>query len=425
MNVKQYLNNLPKDLSDLIYLARDIATDRKMPTCLVGGFVRDLILGVPNFDLDIVVQGDGFVFASEFAARLNARLITHPRFGTATLITPQKTKLDVATARSEIYPHPATLPVVTPGTIKEDLGRRDFTINALAIDLLQDNFGSLIDFYQGRQDLQTKIIRILHDLSFIDDPTRIIRAVRFEQRLRFRIEPHSLGLLKEAKRKGMLKKVSSHRLRDEIILILKEPLALDCVQRLNELVGFDFIHSHCKVNKASLRGFWAIKREVDWFGRNFPKRRNLDVWLMYFIILVSGLKQEELSCLCEEFALRRGEAKRIISYSRVSQTIASSLSKKDILPSQIYRILEPLSFEVILLLKAKYRNRILNLNIERFLKYYNGMRHYVSGKDLTKLGLRPGPDYKKILKRLLYLQLNGHIDSRQDALEWVTAKVEN
>ena len=417
--MKRYLNKLPRDIRNLIYLAGEVVSEKKAYAYLVGGIVRDLILGVPNFDLDIVIQGNGLTFASEFARRLNARLITHPQFGTATLITPKKIKLDIATARSEIYPQPASLPVVRPGTIREDLARRDFTINALAIDLQLKNFGKLVDFYHGKQDLKAKSIRILHDLSFIDDPTRIIRAIRFEQRLGFRIERHSLKLLKEAAGKGMLKRLSPHRLRDEVILILKESLVVKCLLRIEKLVGFDFIHRQLKLDKKNLGYLAAIKEEINWFNHNFPKRRDLDIWLIYFAGLLSTLNKSQINQICTRFGLSGGQMKKIVSCSKFSPRKALQLNKKNIRPSQIYRNLEPLSFEAILLIKAKYRNKFLNFHIEEFFKYYNRTQPYISGKDLTKLGLKPGPDYKKILTRLLYLQLDGRINSRRGALKWI------
>jgi tRNA nucleotidyltransferase (CCA-adding enzyme) len=418
--MKKYLNNLPKDIRDLVHLAGEVAGETEVYAYLVGGIVRDLILGVPNFDLDIVIQGDGLMFASCFARRLNARLMIHHRFGTATLITPKKIKLDIATCRSEVYPKPASLPVVFPGTIREDLARRDFSINTLAIDLLPKNFGNLVDFYQGRQDLKAGVIRVLHNSSFIDDPTRIIRAVRFEQRFKFRIEPHSLRLLKQAKGMGMLRCVSPHRLRDEIILILKEPLAIRCILRLEKLAGLDFIHRQLKLNKANLEYLTAIKNEISWYNKNFPKRRALDSWLLYFIGLLSNLNRNQIKQVCRIFGLRRGEIKRAVSYSKFSSRKVLRLSKKNIRPSQIYRDLEPLSFEVILLIKARYKNKFLNRNIQKFFKHYNGTRLYIRGEDLIRLGMSPGPDYQKIFNRLLYLQLDGRIHSRQEALEWIS-----
>lgn len=416
-NMKNYLKNLPPDIRDLICLAGEVARNRKVSVYLVGGIVRDLILGVPNLDLDVVVQGDGLGFAAEFTRRIDAGLVTHPQFGTATVMTPKKIKMDIATSRSEFYPEAASLPVVSPDTIREDLARRDFTINALAVDLLPENFGKLVDFNQGRQDLDKRIIRVLHDLSFIDDPTRILRAVRFEQRLKFRIEPHSLKLLTQAARGKMLKRLSPHRVRDEIIPILKESEAIRCILRLENLVGLDFIHHKLKLGKANLKYLKAIRHEISWFKNNCSQYKGLDIWLMYFIGLLGHLNREQIKQTFRRLGLRKEETAKAVSYKGISSAKVSVLSKKNIRPSQIYRSLKPLSPEVILLIKARYRNELLNLNIAKFFKHYNGVQVYIRGKDLNKLGLEPSPDYKIILTRLLYMQLDGKIRSRQEALE--------
>ena len=379
-------------------------------------------MGIPNFDVDIVVEGDGLNFASKFAKKINAILITHPRFQTATLITPNEIKIDIATARSEVYPHPASLPVVQSGTIIQDLARRDFTVNALAINLLPENFGHLVDFYSGKKDIARKVIRILHDLSFIDDPTRIIRAVRFEQRLNFRIQSHTLKLIKQAKKLGMLNKVSPHRLRDEIILMLKEPIALKCIQRLNKLVGFNFIHPEIRINKTRLAFLNAINKQVHWFNNEFSDGRALDVWLMYFTGILSNFKKSKVNKICRILGLRKDEERRIITFKDLPEAKISKLSRKDILPNQIYQILAPLSFEVILLLRAQYNNKLLHRHIEDFFKYYNSIKPYLSGEDLKQAGLNPSPYYKKVFRQLLDLQLNGKIKSKQEAVSWVKKK---
>lgn len=417
--MKAYIKRLPKQFRDLLYLAGKLASQKGMNVYLVGGCVRDLILGAPNLDLDIVVQPECPNFTSELAARLNARMVVHQRFKTATLITPRKIKLDIATARSEIYPQPASLPVVIPAGIKEDLARRDFTINALAIDLLPDNFGGLVDFYNGRQDLEKKLIRILHDSSFIDDPTRIIRAVRFEQRLKFKIEPYSLELLKDASGAGMLNQVSPHRLRDELMLILKEEGASRHILRLNTLAGLDFIHSKCELPRKNLIYLSQIEKEISSFRSMFAKRRALDTWLMYLTALLANLSKEEIKKFSRRFGLRKGEEKRVISFKKFSPSAVLKLTRKNVPVGEIYKILEPLSFEVILLIKAKYGKKTLRLNIENYLRHHNGIRLYASGNDLNKLGLLPGAYYKRILNQLLHLQLEGKISSRRAALSWI------
>ncbi len=417
--MKDYLHNLPKDISDLLCLASKIADKRKVYIYLVGGFVRDLILGVPNFDLDIVIQGDGIDFAVEFARRLGALLVTHPRFGTATLTTPKKIKVDITTARSETYPAPACLPVVAPGTIRDDLARRDFTINALAVDLLSKNFGSLVDFNQGKKDLKAKAIRVLHDVSFIDDPTRIFRAIRFEQRLGFNIEAHTLQLLKQSVKQRLLQQVSSHRLMEEIKLLFREPCCLKNIVRIQELVGFSFIHPKIKLTKTRLNFLSAINSEINWFHEEFPKHRALDIWLMYFIGISDRLTRKDINDICKEFSLQAVQTKKSISYNAFSKAKVTQLSKKSIPASGVYKILNESSHEVLLLIKARYGNETLRLNIEDFLKHYSSIRHYVSGKDLLKLGIKPSVAYKHILDQVVGMQLDGKIKSKRQALKWV------
>ncbi|MFA5362221.1 MAG: hypothetical protein WC335_03095, partial [Candidatus Omnitrophota bacterium] len=236
--MKKLLERLPKDLLDLVYLARDAAEERGYNAYLVGGFVRDLLLGVKNFDLDFVIEQDGIVVAEIMAQRLKAKLVRHHRFGTAALIRGQHHhKIDIATARKEQYLCPASLPQVSPGTLKDDLFRRDFTINALAVAVNGHSFGTLIDYYGGRNDLRDRKIRILHEESFIDDPTRILRGIRFEQRFDFTIEPGTRRRLRDAVRRGMLEQVQPQRLRDDLILMFKEACPLKEIRRIDRKSG--------------------------------------------------------------------------------------------------------------------------------------------------------------------------------------------
>lgn len=265
--MEKYLKKLPKEIQGLIYLAGNIATKNNISSYLVGGFVRDLILGVKNLDLDIVVEDDGVKFAEGLASELKARLIRHRRFGTATVVVSSQLKVDITTARKESYSYPASLPEVYPGTLKDDLFRRDFTINAMAIGINGQHFGQLIDFFGGENDLRQSRIRILHDLSFIDDPTRILRAIRFEKRFNFKIEAKTLKYLKTSVRLGMLKKLSPHRLRDELILILKENKPIKQLKRLKELTGLSFINPHMSLSKKTCQLLQSIESQIGWFKK--------------------------------------------------------------------------------------------------------------------------------------------------------------
>lgn len=416
--MREYLDRLPKDISKLVYLARDLSHQLDCNAYAVGGFVRDLILNVRNFDLDIAVEGDGIKFAENFAKELNAKLTQHKRFGTASISIKHYLKVDIASTRKESYPESGSLPLVVPGSLKDDLSRRDFTINAMAIDISKDNFGRFIDFFNGQADIRRKKIRVLHDLSFIDDPTRILRAVRFEQRYNFRIERHTLKLLKNALSFKALGKVGPHRLRDEIILILKEPHPIKYVKRINNLIGFSFIDPTLRFSKKTASFLKTIDRQIHWFMNNTPRKRLLDVWLLYLIGLIDDMAIEEKREFCRRFSLSKGETKRILSYEKAILRLKNMLKKK-VPPSRIYKCLEPLSYEIILLLNAKYKNKILHKNIKDFFNIYNGVRIYTTGNDLAKLEIRPGPRYKSILTKILYAKLDHKINSPEEELEFI------
>ncbi|MCK5124542.1 MAG: hypothetical protein KAQ82_04875, partial [Dehalococcoidia bacterium] len=190
--IEQYL---PRQLLELVNDISRQAAERGERVYLVGGVVRDLLLGYPNLDLDLVVEGDAVKLAQQVAETSQAKLLAHHRFGTAKLRYENFT-MDLATARKETYAKPGALPTVTPGTLKDDLVRRDFSINAMAISLASDDYEELVDPYQGKNDLEHRLIRILHPGSFSNDATRILRAVRYEQRLGFELETLTAQLLK-------------------------------------------------------------------------------------------------------------------------------------------------------------------------------------------------------------------------------------
>jgi tRNA nucleotidyltransferase (CCA-adding enzyme) len=417
-NIEEYLYKLPDNILKLIYLIRYISCESHCRVYLVGGFVRDLILGVANLDLDITVEGDGVNFATQLGSRLNGKIIRHRRFGTATVTTPDKIKIDVATARKEFYEKPGSLPKVLPGEIRDDLKRRDFTINAIAISLYPDDFAQIVDFFGGREDIHNKKIRVLHNLSFIDDPTRILRAIRFEQRYRFRLERCTLRLLKEAVSLNMLKKVHPHRLRDEIVLIFKEENPVRYIERLNDLLSLSFIDKRLELKKVKVDFLNSVDRSINWFKKNMLLKRKLDTWVMYFTGLIGDLDTRQIRTICKKFAFIRGDTIRILSYKKLSYKLVKKL-KKRLTPSRIFRLLEPLSYEVILLMKAVLKNKILHKNIENFLKVFNGTRLHVTGNDLTDIGMPCGPGYKKILNQALYAKLDKKINTKEEELKFV------
>src|SRR5947209_12534975 len=255
---------------------------------LVGGFVRDFLLGRKNLDVDIAVEGDGMTFARRLADQHGGGLKIFDRFATALVVFPDSFKLDVATARRESYAHPSALPAVKPSSIQDDLYRRDFTINALAIRLNASGFGELLDFYGGLRDLEHKVIRVLHARSFVDDPTRVFRAIRFEQRFGFRIEKRTLTLLKEAAASDLVHRLSGPRLRNELMRLLSERAPIRAIRRMAEFDLLRFLHTGLAWT-ARLAGLLSdLGKSLAWWTKQYP-RRALDRALVYFIGLMDEL----------------------------------------------------------------------------------------------------------------------------------------
>lgn len=428
-NLTEKLKSQPEEILARLKFIAALAGEFNYPVYIVGGFVRDLILGVEDFDLDIVLEGDGIHFAKELADELKADFIKHRRFQTATIVIKAQThpqgkffgsgtKIDIATARKEIYEQPASLPRVSQGTIKDDLGRRDFSINAMAVSISESTFGQLVDFYDSREDLRNKRIRVLHCLSFIDDPTRILRAIRFEQRFNFSFEKTTLRLLKEAVGLKMLQKVHKHRLRDELILIFKEPQAVRCIRRVYDLCGFEFIHQGLRLSSPMLAMLKKANEIHIWFRNNFPHKRRLELRVLYLAVLLEGLSSLTLRKVLTEFAFHKSESKIVLSYKSDTQRVSLKL-KGAASPSSIYKILEPLRYEVIILILAKTNEARIKNKLKDFLRLYNGSRIFTSGHELKALGITPGPDFKEILKTLLYAKLDKKFHTKEEELSYL------
>jgi len=225
-----------------------IGSELNFGVYVVGGFVRDLLLYKKNDDIDIVIEGDGIKFAIEYAKQTDSNLHIYEKFGTAVITMPDNFKIDVASARMEYYKSPAALPTVEMSSIKLDLYRRDFTINTLAINLIPDEFGTLTDFFAGQRDLKDKIIRVIHNLSFVEDPTRIFRAIRFEQRFGFKIGKLTAGLIKNAVKMDFFRKLSGLRVLTELRYILEERHPVRAVIRLSDYNLLQVLHSEVKLN---------------------------------------------------------------------------------------------------------------------------------------------------------------------------------
>ncbi len=418
----------PEEIMGLLKRIGRLSNKLKFSSFVVGGLVRDLLLGVKNLDLDIVAEGNAIDFGAALSKELGGTLVVHKRFGTCTVFTKDRLKIDLATARKEIYEKPAALPTVEFSSLKNDLIRRDFTINAMAVSLNKENFGQLIDFFGGESDLLHGRIRVMHDASFIDDPTRIFRAVRFEQRFGFSIDAHTEELIVNAIEEEMFERVEPQRIRDEVILILKERKPLKALKRMSDLHEFRFIHPKISLDKEMEIFYNSIGEVSAWYEKSIFKKRVIEKWLMYLVALFEKLTYNETMNICNKFVFKRGERLRILSYKKYADRIIRVLGlKKKLSPSKIYSILEPLSYEVILLLMAKSislpksQAKLLSSRIRDFLEKYNGVRIKIKGDDIKTLGLMPSPDFKRILKKVLYKRIDGDLKTKKDELAYAAS----
>ncbi len=410
---------LPAEVFRVIRRIGNLAEDKGRVAYIVGGCVRDILLGEENLDLDIVVEGDALALVESLEDKMELDVTRHRRFGTATVALSGGFKIDIASARKESYAYPSCLPTVTLSSIKDDLFRRDFTINTLAVKINRRNLGQLVDLFSGNQDIREKKIRVLHERSFIDDPTRIFRAIRFEQRFNFTIEKHTAGLIRQAVKMGMLKKLSKFRIGNEIILILQEAHPLKSLLRISRLAGLKLLHPLIKLDKTMIKQFRSAQAAIASFSGK-PSGQSCDSWLVYFIILTSGLNLTGLKKLTQAFSLTKKDIRKLKSFRQNARGALQAIETKQPLAAhQIYRILCRLSVEEILVLFCRVRSRRAKKRIGLFLNKLSGTRIKLSGKDLKKLMVKPGPRYKEVLQKVLDAKLNGRLQSKADELHYV------
>jgi tRNA nucleotidyltransferase (CCA-adding enzyme) len=391
---------LPPPVLALIKIAGKEADKLWQELYLVGGVVRDLFLGRANFDFDLVVTGDAIELARKLAEGSRAKLTIHSRFGTAKLNYPGFS-LDLATARRETYSHPGALPTVKPGNLADDLIRRDFSINAMALHLNPQQFGELVDLFYGKDDLERRLIRILHPRSFIDDATRILRAIRYEQRLGFKLEAETEKFLRHDV--AMLHTISGDRIRHELELILKENEPERALRRAEELGVLSQLHPSLKGNGRLAKTYPE--------ARQIGKRTSL--LTLYLCLLIYNLAEKEN----KEFTVHLNFPKN--STQAMQQTLKlkaqlQSLANTGLKPSEIYRLLHGYSAAAIqanaLAAESSAAREHLNLYLNK-LRYVKPLSN---GKDLKKMGISAGPKIGEILNALQKAKLDGKVRTKKD-----------
>ncbi len=399
--LEQYL---PFQILNIIREAGEVASELGLRLYLVGGVVRDLLLGKTSLDLDLVVEGEAPKLAGLLAQKKGGEIIVHRRFGTAKF-RHNDLSIDFATARTETYAHPGALPSVRPGSITDDLSRRDFTINAMAVCLEPDNFGKLVDPFRGQEDIEHKLIRILHERSFIDDATRMLRAIRYEQRFDFQLESTTEQLLRRDL--AMLNTISGDRMRHELELILKEEHPEKPIRRAAELGVLREIYPSLKGNG------WLKEKFQQARAKTYPIPLSV-----YFTLLVYHLSPEEAEDFIARLRIPGRTAQVIHSALRLKANLPI-LATPELSPSSIYRLLQDYSPSSILA-NAIASDSILNQ--QRLNLYLDKLRYVktsLNGEALQQMGLSPGPQLGEILRVLHEARLDQKVKTRKEEIKLV------
>jgi tRNA nucleotidyltransferase (CCA-adding enzyme) len=410
---------LPGSVIALLEQAGHLGQQLGYKVYAVGGFVRDILIARPNLDIDLVVEGDGIQFARELAALRKGRVKEHLKFKTAVVVFPDGQRIDVATARLEYYEYPTALPTVELSSIKMDLYRRDFTVNALALQLNPGDFGQLMDFFGAQRDIKEKIIRVLHSLSFVEDPTRILRAIRFEQRFNFRIDGQTHRLIKNAVQLKLFHKLSGARLTHELQLIVNEDNVLECLNRMHELKLMAAIHPLLALDAERMRVLSEVHKVHTWYKLLYLEPK-ANAWRLFMLGLTMGLERDQLDLVCQRLRFSVRELREFLSLrDQLGDALARLMVWQDgqSALSEIYFTLAPLPVEAVLFLMARSRREAIRKNISLYLTRMRTQELFIDDGDLKSLGLQSGPAFAHILRKVRAALVDGEAASREKQLE--------
>ena len=416
--VKLLKERLSERLFNMLKTIGEVADELGYGAYVVGGFVRDLILYRSDEDVDIVIEGDGIAFAKKYAKLQEARIHTHEKFGTAVIIFADGYKIDVASARLEYYKFPAALPIVEMSSIKLDLFRRDFTINTLAIQLNREKFGTLIDFFSAHRDIKEKIIRVLHNLSFVEDPTRVFRAIRFEQRYSFTIGKLTNGLIENAVNMNFFQGLSGRRVLTELKQILEEENPVPAIIRLNDFDLLRFIHPSIQFDKQLIFILNSVKQALAWHDLLFLDESYMK-WVVYFLVLIHACDLQRSEEICNRFELAPRYRKIFCEERFAAEKCVLDLARNLPMPnSRLYRKLSEFRTELILYMMAVTKQEKVKKAISHYFTNLRSVGVSLKGRDLQKMGIEPGPIYREILQATLDARLNGKLKTRKDELDF-------
>jgi tRNA nucleotidyltransferase (CCA-adding enzyme) len=419
---------LPADRLALLKIIAAAAREQHAALYVVGGFVRDLILERPSLDFDLVVEGDAIALARWLARRYGGRVTGHARFGTAKWRLDDRSEgasqdkisvaglqsVDLVSARTEFYTHPSALPTVERGSIKLDLHRRDFTINTLALRLDGTHYGELHDYWGGLDDLRTGLVRVLHSLSFVDDPTRMLRAVRFEQRFAFRIEQRTMQLLLEAR--SLIERLSGDRIRHELNHILDIAFAPQILSRLHSLgllaaihpaLGWDdWLYSHIEaLQELEVGPEWGVASDL----QNLRRNLGYMLWLIQLTpqqadMVTKRLKLPAQLAIGIRATCALWQDRQQLAHSSAGQAVAR---------------LEDVPALARFALNCATSDTQLKQILHAYITEWQYIHPTIDGHALRELGVAPGPVYKRLLGELRTACLDGRVSTPDQELAFL------
>lgn len=408
------LELLPEDAREAVRTIGRLADEAGLRAHAVGGFVRDMLLGQENLDLDIVIEGDGLTFALQTAERLGKRVKVHRRFGTAVLVWSRTLHIDITSARTEYYQRPGALPTVERSSLRQDLFRRDFSINAMAVCVNPECFGQIADPFGGLFDLERGAVRALHSLSFVEDPTRILRAARFERKFGFSLDPSSEALLRQAVEMSMLDEVSGARIREELLDVVDEDDPAAIMERLRELGALAGLLPEGVRAGGAISAVRAVAEAYTALAAAFPRPPRRRTALVTAFAGTASRAEADRWCRWLRFGREYAEPATVTA-ERAAGLLARLADRRKMRASRLFFLLEALPAETLVYLwavgTAEVRERV-----EEFVRVLAPTRPAVSGADLIALGLTPGPAFAAILAQARADRLDGRAVGRDAEL---------
>lgn len=409
------VNVMPERVVKMLHNIGEMADEHDFNCYLVGGVVRDILLRKLNEDIDIVVEGSAPTFAKMFAEKNNARVAIHAKFKTAVVIFEDGFRVDFATSRTEYYNFPASAPTVEDASIRNDLFRRDFSINAMAVKLNKGEFGTLIDFFGGQRDISDKKIRVLHSLSFVDDPSRALRAIRFAVRFDFNIGPHTDRLFRHAVSLNLFDKVIGPRMFLELKYILSEKNYLKALEMMKKYDMLKFFSNKIHLDKRKYDFFESVELIIDW--HSFQMDEDYEVYKTRFIILFWDLEREDIGALLKRFHLDDGKTSELLHSFKETKDVVNGISRRNVdRPSYFTTFMDRLETPC-----AVAASALLGEDYEEFVKKYFTEYRYVKpdidGNDLMKAGVEPKNIYARILTELKNEKIDGECVGREEQMK--------